>query len=109
MDRQFSFDNEKAREAALRHDEILDQLRPRHIEFVKACLAEQAVLRLTLLPLLEAIREELEMPIDIAKYAKAMPQGPVFTDHQLHKLFHAADEPGVDSQSVAMKPSKEGR
>jgi hypothetical protein len=98
LQRAFSFDQDNALQAAIRHDEILDQLRPRHIEFVKACLAEQAVLRMTLLPLIEAVREELEMPIDVALYAKAMPQDPAFTDQQLVDLFNAGDERGVDSR-----------
>lgn len=106
LQKAFDFDNERSMRAAEKHDEIMNRLRPKHIEFVRACLAEQAVLRLTLLPLLEAVREELDMPIDLALYAKAMPQDPAFSERQLVDLFHAGDEPDLKPEANA-NPQRE--
>ena len=91
IQRGFDFEQEQANKASDEHDEILDQLRPRHIAFVQQCLAEVSLLRLRLLPLIESVRRELDMPIDINLYAKAMPKDPPFTEEQLHNLFHAGD------------------
>lgn len=77
--------------AADAHDEILDQLRPRHIAFVQACLTEQAELRLQLIPLIESVRQELDMPIDVNLYAQALPKGLPFTKEQLEDLYHAGN------------------
>ena len=87
----FNFEQEQANNSADEHDEILSQLRPRHIAFVQQCMSEQSVLRLRLLPLIESVRQELDMPINIALYAQAMPKDPPFTEEQLQNLFHAGD------------------
>lgn len=63
----------------------------RFISFTEHVLREQKRLQELLLPLIESARNEIGMPIDIAKYRDAVDPSIAYTSEQLNRLFHAGD------------------
>jgi hypothetical protein len=87
LDKGFQFEQDSASKAATEHDALLEQLRPRHLEFVDFCQHENARLSRLLLPLVESVRVDLEQPIDIHVYEEVLAGAPVATRSDLEALF----------------------
>lgn len=91
----FKFEQDAAMKAAVEHDTLLEELRPKHLAFVELCQSENIRLSKSLLPLIESVRCELENPIDVNLYAKVFEGAPVATRKDLEALF------GVNNSSEA--------
>lgn len=83
----FKFEQEQATRVAEAHDNLLEVLRPKHLEFVERCQAEERRLAAMLLPVIAGVREELEHPIDVDVYAKVFDGAPIATRQDLEALF----------------------
>jgi len=89
LDQGFQFEQSAAERRAREHDSLLEELRPKHLEFVQICQRENARLAPMLLPLIESIREDLEQPINIKEYEKVLSRIPSIARDDLESLFGA--------------------
>lgn len=51
---------------------LATDLQPKHLEFMRQCVSHARELGMMVTPLLAAVREELELPIDISAYSQIM-------------------------------------
>lgn len=89
----FEFEQDNASKAAADHDQILSELRPKHVALVKRCFVEQRRLQALLVPLVAAVRSELQLPVDVDAYSKVLDLSAPFSDEQIERLFRAGDTP----------------
>ena len=72
---------------------LLADLTPMHLNFTEWCHSEHVRLTALLPSVIASIRSELEMPIDVEKYAKVFEGPPLVTRQDLEVLF------GMDANS----------
>lgn len=90
----FEHEQEQATKAALMHDELLEKLKPAHMQLFKTALDEQRELSTTLVPALKNIRDELDMPIDPIKYGIALARSDGFDEDTLNEMFGLKEKNG---------------
>jgi hypothetical protein len=90
----FEYEQEQATKALLNHDELLEKLKPAHMQLFKTVLDEQRGLFKTLIPVLKNIREELDMPIDAIKYGDALARSDGFDEATLNEIFGLTEKNG---------------
>lgn len=69
----FDFEQKRINEALDRRAEIAGTLQPKHLEFIRECVNHSATLGKLIIPILSAVRAELEIQFD---------------DHTYHELFN---------------------
>lgn len=64
----FEFEQKRIKDALARRAETVESLHPKHLEFMRECVYQTAVLGRLLIPVLSAVRAELELPFDGQSY-----------------------------------------
>ncbi|MFA5913708.1 MAG: hypothetical protein WC830_09150 [Burkholderiales bacterium] len=64
----FEFEQKRIHESIARRDELAKALYPKHLEFMRECATHTGRLGQLLIPVLSAVRTELELPLDEAAY-----------------------------------------
>lgn len=64
----FDFEQKRISEALARRAELAGALQPRHLEFMRECVNHSATLGKLIIPVLSAVRAELELPFDDRTY-----------------------------------------
>jgi len=68
----FEFEQKRINEWLAHRGQLAEALQPRHLEFMRQCLSHTEQLGKMLIPVLTAVRLELELPLDEAAYRQAM-------------------------------------
>jgi hypothetical protein len=68
----FEFEQKRINEWLAHRGQLAAALQPRHLEFMRQCLSHTEQLGGMLIPVLTAVRLELELPLDEAAYRQAM-------------------------------------
>jgi hypothetical protein len=68
----FEFEQKRVNEGLAHRAQLATALQPRHLEFMRECLLSTEQLGEMLIPVLTAVRNELELPLDEAAYREAM-------------------------------------
>ncbi len=68
----FEFEQKRINDGLAHRAELAAALQPKHLEFMRQCLSHTEQLGATLIPVLTAVRRELELPLDEAAYRRAM-------------------------------------
>lgn len=77
----------KAEEYDKECQELSARLAPMHLDFTKRCFFEHSRLASTLLPLIAAVRKDLELPIQAEAYAAALQLDVTGTLQRVERLF----------------------
>ncbi len=70
LQNSFEFEQKRVAEAIAQRDELMRILYPKQLEFMRDCVAHSARLSQLLIPVLSAVRNELELPLDEDAYCK---------------------------------------
>lgn len=70
LQRSFDFEQKRVANSIARRDELMGVLHPNLLEFMRDCVAHLTELNQLLIPVLSAIRSELELPLDEDAYRK---------------------------------------
>lgn len=68
----FKFEQKRINDGLAHRAQLAAALQPKHLEFMRQCLSQTEQLGGMLIPILTAIRRELELPIDESAYRQAM-------------------------------------
>lgn len=68
----FEFEQKRINDGLAHRAQLAAALQPKHLEFMRQCLSHTEQLGGMLIPLLTAVRRELELPLDEAAYRQAM-------------------------------------
>lgn len=68
----FEFEQKRVNDSLARRTELAAALQPKHLEFMRLSLSHTEQLGAMLIPVLIAVRRELELPLDEAAYRQAM-------------------------------------
>lgn len=75
LQNNFEFEQNRSNEAIARRGELGKSLYEKQLEFMRECVSETAKLGKLLVPLLSAVREELELPFDEESYRLVVEDG----------------------------------
>jgi hypothetical protein len=68
----FEFEQKRINDGLAHRAQLAAALQPKHLEFMRQCLSHTEQLGGMLIPVLTAVRRELELPLDEAAYRQAM-------------------------------------
>lgn len=68
----FEFEQKRVNDSLAHRAELAAALQPKHLEFMRECLSHTEQLGEMLIPVLAAVRGELELPLDETAYRQAM-------------------------------------
>lgn len=68
LQNSFEFEQKRVADGIARREELLGILHPKQLEFMRDCVAHSARLSQLLIPVLAAVRRELELPLDVHAY-----------------------------------------
>lgn len=68
----FEFEQKRVTEGLAHRAQLANALQPKHLDFMRECLSYTEQLGEMLIPVLTAVRNELELPLDEAAYRQAM-------------------------------------
>jgi len=68
----FDFEQKRINDGLAHRAELAAALQPKHLEFMRECLSRTRELGVMLIPILTAVRSELELPLDESTYRQAM-------------------------------------
>jgi hypothetical protein len=72
LQENFEFEQKRINDGLTRRAQLAAALAPKHLEFMRQCLSHTEQLGGLLIPVLTAVRRELELPLDEAAYRQAM-------------------------------------
>lgn len=72
LQNNFDFEQKRVDDGLARRAQLVAALQPKHLEFMRQCLSHTEQLGGMLIPVLTAVRRELELPLDEAAYRQAM-------------------------------------
>lgn len=93
----FEFEQRRINEELARRAEVVGSLQPKHLEFMRECVHHSAELSKHLVPVLSAVRAELELPFDGQSYHELI-------NDSIARQQLAIDEFVNKFMSVAAKP-----
>lgn len=96
----FEFEQNRINEALARRDRLAMAFQPKHLEFMRECHSCTTQLGEILIPLLTAVREELELPLDETAYRQVMEESYAM-QQQAIDAFIRKFMPNVAQPSVA--------
>lgn len=103
LQNNFEFEQNRSNEALARRSELGKSLYPKQLEFMRECVTETAKLGKLLVPLLSAVREELELPFDEESYRQVMEDGmskqELAIDGFVRKFMPVAAQPVVPREA----------
>ena len=104
----FDFEQNRIHAGIARRDELATALYPRHLEFMRQCATHTARLSQSLIPVLSAVRAELELPLDELAYRQvadaALANQQAAIDAFIQKAISNAAQPGSPAEPPAIKP-----
>lgn len=68
----FEFEQKRVNDGLAHRAQLAAALQPQHLAFMRQCLSHTELLGAMLIPVLTAVRRELELPLDEAAYRQAM-------------------------------------
>jgi hypothetical protein len=93
----FEFEQKRIKDGLEHRAQLAAALQPKHLQFMRQCLSHSEQLGGMLIPILTAVRYELELPIDEPAYRQAMIES--YTQQQqaidgfIRKLMPTTDQP----------------
>jgi len=97
----FEFEQKRVNDGLAHRAELAVALQPKHLEFMRECLSHTEQLGKMLVPVLAAVRGELELPLDEAAYRQAMleshAQQQQAVDEFIRKFMPDAAQPIIPS------------
>lgn len=72
LQENFEFEQKRIHDALAHRTQLAGALQPKHLEFMRQCLSNTQLLGELLIPVLTAVRRELELPLDEVAYRQAM-------------------------------------
>lgn len=97
----FEFEQKRVSEALARRAELVGALQPKHLAFMRECVDHTASLGKLLVPVLSAVRAELELEFDDQTYSMLL-------DDSVAKQQHAIDEFIKKFMPAAAQPALRG-
>ena len=106
LQKHVDFDMKRLNDGLKRRSELFNALANEHVAFFDSCSRATIEVSRYVVPLVEAIRHELELPLDLAGYQarvdKSLSQQKQFLDQYLSKVFSShrkkPDEPEVEGK-----------
>lgn len=97
LQNNFEFEQKRINDGLSHRAQLAAALQPKHLEFMRLCLSHTEQLGGMLIPVLTAVRSELELPLDEAAYRQAMvesyAQQQQAIDEFIRKFMPNADQP----------------
>ncbi len=97
----FEFEQRRINEALARRAKVVGSLQPKHLEFMRECVHHTAELSRLLVPVLSAVRAELELPFDGQNYHElindSIARQQQAVDEFVNKFMPAAAQPIVQA------------
>ncbi len=97
----FEFEQRRINDGLAHRAQLAAALQPKHLEFMRQCLSHTEQLGAMLIPVLTAVRSELELPLDETAYRQAMvesyAQQQQAIDGFIRKFMPNADQPIISS------------
>lgn len=81
----FQFEQDRITNNLSHRAELVEKLRPKHLEFLRDCVNESALLSMLIVPVLKAVRTELELQFDDHTYRTLL-------NESASKLQHAIED-----------------
>lgn len=89
----FDFEAERIAKAITEQDRLSDELRSQHLPLIKTCCSEAVRIGALVPPALIAVREELELSLNIDAYGEIVRQAQQKTEAQLEEFFQRISPP----------------
>lgn len=77
LQQNFDFEQKRVNESLAKRSELAADLQPKHLDFMRQCISHAAELGAMVAPLLAAVRDELELPLDMEAYGLVMAESHV--------------------------------
>lgn len=72
LQQNFDLEQRRIEEFLTKRFDLAADLQPKHMDFMRQCISHSAELGAMVVPLLAAVREELELPLDMNAYGQVM-------------------------------------